>query len=59
VSKLDTDVAVTSHAATPSEVKMAVFWVVTSCGLVEVERRFRGSYAFIIRAVFILATVIS
>jgi hypothetical protein len=33
--------------------KITVFWNVEPCSLVDIERRFRGAYAFITRAIFL------
>jgi hypothetical protein len=40
---------------TTSNMKMAVFWVVAPCSLVEVYRRFRGAYCSIIKAMMMKA----
>jgi hypothetical protein len=41
---------------TATSVKMAVFWVVAPCSLVEVYLRFRGAYCLRIRAMYSLHT---
>jgi hypothetical protein len=39
---------------TAASMKMAVFWDVAQCSLVEIDRRFRGLTAFVIRAIALM-----